>query len=137
LKRPNETVFGISFGNFCCEQIELIEIKNKFNLIAPIVTEYNNEHLDIFKPKGFELWDALYKEFDIKTHNSQDLNFMYSQMKNDDYISSIVTLSNMEHWLNTWYKLNENYRLRDYKLGLQNNPTKNRFTIYNQIKSNM
>ena len=37
LKRPNETVFGISFGNFCREQIELIEIKNKFNLIAPIV----------------------------------------------------------------------------------------------------
>jgi hypothetical protein len=137
LKRPNENIFAISFGKFCQEQIELIEIKNKFNLIAPIDSEYNTEHLDIFKPKGFELWDALYKEFDVKKHNSKDLNFMYSQMKYDGYISSIVTLSNMEQWLNTWYKLNENYRLRDYLLGLQNNPTIKRFTIYNQIKSNM
>lgn len=105
LKRPNETVFGISFGNFCREQIELIEIKNKFNLIAPIVTEYNIEHLQYFNPKGFELWDKLYGEFIFKKDQkrSNDLDFIFEVLLYNNYIKKGTNKTKFVNWINEQY----------------------------------
>lgn len=135
LKRPNETVFGISFGNFCREQIELIEIKNKFNLTTPEPTEYNKDHLLYFKPKGFELFDALYKRFRINTHNSQDLNFIYAQMGYDGFIIKEIPIVIFQEWLDSNYTLEEPYKIRPFLLSGKR--FEKRFDIYEPIKNCM
>ncbi len=144
LKRPNETVFGISFGNFCREQIELIEIKNKFNLIAPIVTEYNNEHLNIFSPLGFELFDKMFKEFteskefriQLTSLRSEDLNFMFAVLKKNNFIHKTTGNKDFLVWLNEHYKT-DFQKIGTYFLNGDFTNNNSRFRIYNEIKSNM
>jgi hypothetical protein len=138
LKRPNETVFGISFGNFCREQIELIEIKNKFNLTTQEPTEYNKDHLQYFNPKGFELWDKLYEEFIFKKgqKRSADLDFIFQVLLDNNYIKKGTNRNKFTVWLN---ELNntEFEKISFYYLNGTEKPNIIRMKKYNEIKNCM
>lgn len=97
LKRPNETVFGISFGNFCREQIELIKLKKSFKTV-----EYNSEHLNIFAPFGFEIFNEMFEKYNISGEENETLNFLYTVMVYDNDLIKVKAAS-LKNWLNKKY----------------------------------
>lgn len=100
LKRPNENIFAISFGKFCNEQIELIELKKSFK---PTV-QYNKEHLNIFAPFGFEIFNEMFEKYNIKGQENADLNFLYTVMIFDNNLIKVEKSATLTKWVNREYK---------------------------------
>jgi hypothetical protein len=126
LKRPNENIFAISFGKFCQEQIEQIELKKSFKTTV----EYSNEHLNIFAPFGFEIFNEMFEKYDISGEENETLNFLYSVMSYDNDLIK-VKASTLKNWLNKKYNTQIS-RIRETVYSSKAN--KDRYSDYSYIK---
>ena len=89
-------------------------------------------HTNIFKKNGFEIWESMFKKFNITKTKRTDIDFMFEVMKYNDFIYKNIGYNDIEDWIN------EVYEISFYKIKFTNHIAKSnakRLIIFNDIIS--
>lgn len=84
--------------------------------------------------KGYEIWQTLFDDLDIKESDLTSIRFMFEIMKKDNFIHDTFKLVDLYDWLNKEYKYVVG-KLKYTDPNWQSN--KARMTAYNAVKENI
>lgn len=99
-------------------------IKSKISPIKPVQTLHSN----IFKGNAFNVWQSMFRDFDISKSSRTDVKFMFEIMKKDGLIYEIIREVDFLKWVNEVYELTiEKTSYADLK-------NQKRLAIYNNAK---
>lgn len=125
---------------------DLLKIKKEIFLLSKSSISSTTKHRDyenneseakdikknpeIFYDYGLIFFERLFTNFEIKSTSRSDLKFIYTQLKNDNYIHKTISETYFREWVNEKY---------DLDIGAISHYTKkkHRITIYNQVKNNL
>jgi len=62
-------------------------------------------HTNIFKKNGFEIWESMFKKFNITKTKRTDIDFMFEVMKYNDFIYKNIGYNDIEDWINEVYEI--------------------------------
>ena len=127
------------------EKIEIVKYKTFISneIDSTISDEPNNKKVDsiisdkpiesnpypnIFVDKGFQVWESMFEEFDIKESSRSDVKFMFEMMQKDKMIYGTVKQVDFLDWLSKKYGFVVE-KISNYS------KTKERISIYNTAKS--